>query len=88
MIGDTAMTNRAMQKNDILGEVLFEFIPHGNFVKVIAVDPITNTEIIIVGDRRAGRQTLQMTAMQKLRYVILKNMENKTVDIENSGNSF
>ena len=83
------MMNREMQKkNDILGEVLFEFIVHGNFVKVIAVDPITNTEIIIVGDRRAGRQTLQMMAMQKLRYVISKNMENRSVDIENSGNSF
>ena len=40
-------------------EVLFEFIITGNFVKVIAVDPRTNTEISIVGDRRLSKSVLQ-----------------------------
>jgi hypothetical protein len=61
------------ETNEILGEVLFQFIPQGNYVKVIAVDPNTNTEIIVVGDRRYGKQTLERTALQKLRYVIRKN---------------
>jgi predicted proteasome-type protease len=61
------------ETNEILGEVLFQFIPQGNYVKVIAVDPNTNTEIIMVGDRRYGKQTLERTALQKLRYVIRKN---------------
>jgi hypothetical protein len=64
------------ETNEILGEVLFQFIPQGNYVKVIAVDPNTNTEIIMVGDRRYGKQTLERTALQKLRYVIRKNKKN------------
>jgi len=56
-----------------LGEVLFEFITQGNFVKVVAVDPVTNTEISLVGDRRAGRTALENAAIQKLKYVINKN---------------
>jgi len=55
-----------------LDEVLFEFIPNGNYVKVVAVDPVTNTEIILVGDRRSGKQMLQKAAVQKLEYVIAK----------------
>ena len=39
---------------ETLDEVLFQFIPQGNYVKVIAVDPHTNTEVVMVGDRRSG----------------------------------
>ena len=60
------------QNTQILDEVLFEFIPNGNYVKVVAVDPVTNTEIILVGDRRSGKQMLQKAAVQKLEYVIAK----------------
>jgi hypothetical protein len=61
--------------NKTLGEVLFQFIPQGNYVKVIAVDPHTNTEVVMVGDRRSGKQTLERTAIQKLQYVIKKNQK-------------
>lgn len=65
-----------MVKKDVrLGEVLFEFSAQGNYVKVTAVDPFTNTEISIVGDRRAGRKVLERTAIQKLKYVIGRNAE-------------
>jgi len=60
------------QNTQNLDEVLFEFIPNGNYVKVVAVDPVTNTEIILVGDRRSGKQMLQKAAVQKLEYVIAK----------------
>ena len=60
---------------ETLGEVLLQFIPQGNYVKVIAVDPHTNTEVVMVGDRRSGKQTLERTAIQKLRYVIKKNQQ-------------
>ena len=69
--------NHENEFNDILDEVLFQFISHGNYVKVIAVDPNTNTEIVIVGDRRSAKQTLERTAIQKLRYVIRKNLKDK-----------
>ncbi len=57
-----------------LGEVLFEFIVQGNYVKVIAVDPVTRIEISLVGDRRASKQMLERTAIRKLEYVIAKQM--------------
>tara|TARA_B100000315_G_C14567961_1_gene583940 strand:- start:1851 stop:2102 length:252 start_codon:yes stop_codon:yes gene_type:complete len=66
------MAHRTHNIPDI-GEVLFEFITHGNYVKVVAVDPVTNTEITLVGDRRARRSTLENAAIQKLKYVIRKN---------------
>ena len=77
---------RDTETKEILSEVLFQFIPQGNYVKVIAVDPITNTEIIMVGDRRSGKPTLERIAIQKLRYVIEKNLKNKTNNIESSEN--
>jgi hypothetical protein len=76
MVGINSMAHDD-ETNEILGEVLFQFIPRGNYVKVIAVDPNTNTEIIMVGDRRSGKQTLERAAIQKLRYVIRKNLKNK-----------
>jgi hypothetical protein len=66
--------------NKTLGEVLFQFIPQGNYVKVIAVDPHTNTEVVMVGDRRSGKQTLERTAIQKLQYVIKKNQKNSVCE--------
>ena len=77
---------RGTETKEILSDVLFQFIPQGNYVKVIAVDPITNTEIIMVGDRRSGKPTLERIAIQKLRYVIKKNLKNKTNNIESLKN--
>lgn len=56
----------------MLQEVLFQFFITGNYVKVIAVDPNTNTEISIVGDRRLSKTVLQRNAIKKLQYVIEK----------------
>ena len=58
-----------------LPEVLFEFVQHGNYVKVMAVDPNTGIEIAMVGDRRAGKATLERLAIQKLKYVIGKKAD-------------
>ena len=68
---------KANQSTQVLNEVLFEFIPQGNYIKVIAVDPISNTEIVLVGDRRSGKQTLERAAVQKLQYVIEKNKKHE-----------
>ena len=56
-----------------LPEVLFEFVVHGNFVKVMAVDPVTGIEISIVGDSRASKTTLENIAINKLMWVIKRN---------------
>ncbi len=54
-------------------EILFEFRQIGDYVKVSAVDPVTNTEVSIVGSARTSKATLQASALRKLRYVIEKN---------------
>ena len=59
-----------------LGEVLFEFISKGNFVKVMAVDPITGTEVSIVGDRRTSKSTLEKVATRKLMWVLKRKITN------------
>lgn len=62
-----------MSVHDVrLGEVLFEFVTNGRFIKVVAIDPITMEEITMVGDRRASVDTLERLAINKLRYVIAK----------------
>ncbi len=53
-----------------LREVLFEFRPQGRFVKVMAIDPVTKTEISIVGDATATPDTLKRIAINKLKYVL------------------
>jgi hypothetical protein len=54
-------------------EVLFEFRQVGEYVKVSAVDPVTNTEVAIVGSSRMSKEALKANALRKLRYVIAKN---------------
>ena len=54
-------------------EILFEFRQIGNYVKVSAIDPVTNTEVAIVGSARMSKQALQASALRKLRYVLEKN---------------
>ena len=55
-----------------LGEVLFEFHRIGNTVKVAAIDPLTNTEVSIVGSAAAGEHALKMAAVRKLQYVLAR----------------
>ena len=52
------------------GEIILEFHPIGNSVKVTAVDPETLTEVSIVGPPSAGEEALKRTAIQKLKYVL------------------
>lgn len=59
--------------SDDLSEVLFEFHRVGNAVKVSAIDPVTNTEVSIVGSPSAGERTLKLNAYRKLLWVIEKN---------------
>jgi len=55
------------------GEVLFEFRRLGNSVKVSAIDPVSNTEISIVGPLGASEVYLKQTALRKLIWVLEKN---------------
>ncbi len=53
-----------------LREALIEFHRVGAYVKVSAVDPVTLTEVSIIGDPAAGETALKQAAMRKLAYVL------------------
>ncbi len=55
-----------------LHEVLIEFHPVGAYVKVSAVDPVSLTEVSIVGDPAAGEEALQRQAIRKLEFVLAR----------------
>lgn len=58
-------------------EVLFEFQRSGAYVKVSALDPVTLTEVSIVGSARAPAEQLKRTALQKLKFVMEKKQQGK-----------
>jgi hypothetical protein len=51
-------------------EVIFEFVQVGAALKVAAVDVATGIEAVMVGDPKAGEETLRRLAKQKLDYVM------------------
>ncbi len=53
-------------------EVIIEFTPLGNFVKVTAMDTQTLTEISISGPANASQETLKRNALKRLEYVLKK----------------
>jgi hypothetical protein len=53
-------------------QVILEYQQIGNAVRVAAVDPVTLTEVSIVGSASAGIEALNRTAIQKLKYVLEK----------------
>lgn len=55
-----------------LNEVLFEYFNVGNVVRVSAIDPMTNTEVVVVGSPHMSHYSLKMNAMRKLKYVLTK----------------
>ena len=61
-------------------EVLFEFKQVGDYVKVSAVDPLTNTEVAIVGSARASREALKASALRKLRYVLARDRTPRKIE--------
>ena len=56
------------------GAVLFEFIRIGAYVKVIAVDERTGTEVSMVGDPSRSSDYLKRVALQKLERVMARKV--------------
>jgi len=54
-------------------EVILEFHQVGAYVKVSAVDPVTLTEVSIVGNPAAGEAALRRAAIRKLEYVMQRD---------------
>ena len=57
----------------ILKEVLFEMKQIGQYVRITAIDPLSGTEVISIGDSSVDTETLKGMAARKLKYVIAKN---------------
>lgn len=53
-------------------EIIIEFFPIGQLVKVTAMDVKTLTEISIQGPKSAGEETLKLNALKRLEYVLKK----------------
>lgn len=58
--------------NRYQGEVLFEMRPVGRMIRITAIDPVTGTEVIMVGDAKQSMTTLKRLAARKLAYVLKK----------------
>lgn len=54
-------------------EVLLEFQRIGSYMKAVAIDPETGTEVSVVGPATGSRVLLTRTAISKLRYVLERN---------------
>ena len=62
-----------MKPEDVyLRQIYFELHKQGRVVRVAAIDPISNTEVVIVGDAKRGQAALKRLAERKLRYVLAK----------------
>ena len=61
------------------GEVIIEFYRVGAYVKVSAVDPVTLTEVSIVGAPEVGEAALTRAAIKKLTYVLERRAGTPTV---------
>lgn len=53
-------------------EIIIEFHPVGQIVKVSAMDTATLTEISIQGPKNAGENILKQNAFKRLEYVLKK----------------
>lgn len=54
-------------------EYLIEFRQIGGTIKVSALDPVSGTEVSIVGDAKASEAELKRIAVNKLEYVMQRS---------------
>lgn len=54
-------------------EVLLEFQRIGSYMKAVAIDAETGTEVSVVGPATGSRELLTRTVVSKLRYVLERN---------------
>lgn len=66
------MAAKDPSKDVYLPEVLFELRQVGKSVRVVAIDPITRTEVVMVVPSKTTREEIKRVAAQKLAYVLGK----------------
>ena len=65
----------AAPKDVYLPEVLFQFQRVGASLRVVAIDPITGTEVTMVAPPTGELEGVKRIAARKLAYVISRNKE-------------
>ena len=53
-------------------EVIFEFRPVGNIMRIMAMDTDSMTEVVIQGPVGAGEEVLKANALKRLEFVLRK----------------
>ena len=64
-----------------LKEVLFEMKQVGQYMRITAIDPLSGTEVISVGDPSVDPDMLRNMAIRKLKYVIAKNRNERAANL-------
>lgn len=63
---------------------MFEFRRFGQrSVRIAAIDPVTRTEVYMIGDITYGEETLKRLAARKLRYVLKKKLSDAEARTKN-----
>lgn len=65
---------------------LIEFVRRGGYLRVSAMDPVTLTEAVIVGNPRAGEANLRKVAIAKLEMQLQKKMAQSQMRAGTYGN--
>ena len=63
-----------------LKEVLFEMKQVGQYMRITAIDPLSGTEVISIGDPSVDPGMLRSMAIRKLKYVIAKNRNERAAN--------
>ncbi len=71
------MIGRNRQAREVLLELHYT---SGRAVRVVAIDPVSGTEVTMVGDASRGEEVLKRLAAQKLDYVLKKKRANNPSD--------
>ena len=58
-----------------MSEVLFEYVRQGTSVKVTAIETETGIEAVVIVPANLSESQMQAKAMQKLRYIMQKKVE-------------
>jgi len=69
------MADKVSPEDVYLPEVLIEYRRVGKMLRVIAIDPITRTEVIMITPAGTTRKEIKRHAARKLAYAIAKNQD-------------
>lgn len=72
------MTVKDLREEVFLPEVLFEIRRLGKNLRVIAIDPETKTEVVMIAPINATKNQIKKNAARKLAYVIAKERKGKS----------